>query len=762
MFPFMKSSPTYTLNIPELSGGMNLRDGISLVGDNQLTDCKNMWYKDGMLRTRPRILSNTDGSNLRQLKSISDNISPDVRMYSDIKFIDNFNGVVYYLSVVKAKLVDSNNKQTYALFFMLVDEKYPESKLDIAKYGFVTDAENVSYVCFKHEGDIYCFVSDGKDRYEILQISQGQDLHSEWSIKKLTPEELYAPLVAVNCLPTNQITFVGSMINGYNLLSSYCKVEYSSINPDVTDPWFWKEGDEKKTLHKLVYYSPWVTNIPYSEMKNYAGLKVTAELTNKDGKTVVHEAVIGENGLGREESGSEDGFVIEVTPVSVKFFIDDGTWATEARAIDGDVQIRNNLVITFPTIKTDNYKKVVNMTRSIWFGGNYYGLFGGSRLFLTGNTDEKERALVIWSDLNNPLYFPENGFAYIGDDSQSVTAFGRMSNNLVIFKERELYQTQYVQMDTPTSESVISQSVIDLSQQSAYFPLVLINGNIGCDCPDTVQLCRNRLVWADSHGKVYTLVSQNQYNERSVFEISQMIERRLKGEADLKKAHSADYMGHYILQINKKMYVMDYNSYGYNYVSSYSKTEDANIQIPWHYWELCVDPIYMAEANGKLVMWTFNRAGVDDDNWYWFIYNTHYIDGESGDDETLSIRWDNDKNTYIGTLDIHGIPSTIQTKLFDFGQPAKLKSVPMINVSFGYNDARPITVEFISEKQITDEHTITVEGAKAGKYSPEYVHQCRLFPYTKGTVMFGAKITCEGEMAIDSMSLQYKQLGGAK
>ena len=53
MFPYIKSSPSYTLNIPELSGGMNLRDGLSHVADNQLTDAKNMWFKDGALRTRP-------------------------------------------------------------------------------------------------------------------------------------------------------------------------------------------------------------------------------------------------------------------------------------------------------------------------------------------------------------------------------------------------------------------------------------------------------------------------------------------------------------------------------------------------------------------------------------------------------------------------------------------------------------------------------------------------------------------------------------
>ena len=41
MFPFIKNYPTYTLNVPSITGGLNLRDGLSRVNDNQMTDAKN-------------------------------------------------------------------------------------------------------------------------------------------------------------------------------------------------------------------------------------------------------------------------------------------------------------------------------------------------------------------------------------------------------------------------------------------------------------------------------------------------------------------------------------------------------------------------------------------------------------------------------------------------------------------------------------------------------------------------------------------------
>ena len=52
-YPSINKQPTRSINIPELSGGLNLRDGISAVNDNQLTDCKNIWFKDAILKTRP-------------------------------------------------------------------------------------------------------------------------------------------------------------------------------------------------------------------------------------------------------------------------------------------------------------------------------------------------------------------------------------------------------------------------------------------------------------------------------------------------------------------------------------------------------------------------------------------------------------------------------------------------------------------------------------------------------------------------------------
>ena len=724
MIPYIKNSPTYTLNIPELSGGMNLRDGLNQVNDNQLTDAKNVWFKDGALRTRPRMKLNGQPYSVEVTKGKK----RTVKMHYDNSTV--VNGVKYYLQVIEYSYPNGNyidNK------FIL---RYVSEDMDIIELGSVTVSEIDwivhNYLCFQHNGDIYFFT--GTDRafmYVIKRISEG----TYETPKQLTEQDMRVPLVATNCLPAQATDYSGAggnMINGYNLLTGYYKAVYSMVDKDAETT-------------SLCYIPLQPTRQPDGNGYSYViDKKVTAEYIDIKGNTYSHEVTIGADGNGYESEPREDGLMMSVYYNQIYFTVDgvDG-FATLAK----DQYVKNNLTITAPGPHdvTDELK-VLNMTVSAWFGGTFYGIYGGSRLFLGGNISDTEKALVVWSDLNDPLYFSENNYAYVGDKAQAVVAFGKQADTLIILKERETYQTQYVASDSPTAEEVINQSVLDLSTTSAYFPITLVHGYIGCDCPDTVQLCRNRLVWANRNGKVYTLVSQNQYNERAIYEVSEMVERRLKGEGQLHKAYAVDYDGYYVLQTGSHLYVMDYNSYGYTYIASHSKAEDANIKIPWYYWELPKAPeCIMATAN-MLMMPIVDTEDVDEIN---LVFKDHYdvayIDGTSGDD-------------YNG----QHIPSFVQTKLFDFGQPSRYKSVPTVNMSLGHNDNAPVKIEFISEQMIEDEHEITVGGGEAEKYSPQYTRQCRLFPYTKGTVSFGVRISCEGDLAVDSISLQYKTLGGAK
>lgn len=50
--PFFKAGKTVKVNVAAFDGGMNMTDAPWLMQDNQLADCRNMWFQNGLLRTR--------------------------------------------------------------------------------------------------------------------------------------------------------------------------------------------------------------------------------------------------------------------------------------------------------------------------------------------------------------------------------------------------------------------------------------------------------------------------------------------------------------------------------------------------------------------------------------------------------------------------------------------------------------------------------------------------------------------------------------
>ena len=473
--------------------------------------------------------------------------------------------------------------------------------------------------------------------------------------------------------------------------------------------------------------------------KQFAGKSIIAKITNETGNQYTHTVVIGSDGTALEKNDVGDGLYLGVTRSGAIYFTDDPSDGG-AIFITEDKYIEDNLEITAPSPNTiDNIQKVFDMTQSEWFGGDALGISGGTRLFLCGNTNVDEKSLVLWSGLDNPLYFPENGYAYVGNSNQAVTGFGRQNDTLVIFKERETYYTQYMRNSDITAQDLIDQSVVDYAASSVYFPMVQLHPNIGCDLPDTIQLCRNRLVWACSDGNVYTLMSEDQYSERNIYCISDMIKRKLKNETG--KAYSADWNGHYMLFYGSHIYVMNYESYGYVYASSYNKTSDAQLMIPWWYWKLpesSVPQTVFVCAGAPQLVFSPSAAG------------------------TLTVSVFDERTFTDNTGEKKEIPSMFVTKIFDFGAPHYFKNVTLINAAFGNNGARPISTFFVTEQGEEESETLMLTESGEDEYSPDFVHNRQLRPSLGPINRIGFKAECTGYMSLDSISLYYRLLGGAR
>lgn len=759
-YPKINRQPRRLVTVPKLSGGLNLRDSLTTVSDNQMTDCVNMWFKNGMLQTRPSFVTNSEKINFSGNIKVDKSI--DTHFHDEIKIF--YNSVECILATNKIYYFDKDNVNKYSIEFEFQGKEKSFSMPDIMGFS----DKDITYFCTEMSGVLYCYISDCT--VWKLEYNKPQEDNEKLEWIKIDRKDAYVPTVYVHCQRSGWDDFEGTFFEGYNLIGDRYKMIYSAYNENDSD-----------TSHPMRYALG--NKLPKSG-------EITVEITSYDASaeniiTVEHKISYTEEQYNQFTNGviliekfennavPEDGLYLFVKYNYVGFlFESEFTYVSGIATIDTDDKRKkyacneDNVVIYAPYIIDENsMKKVFCMTNSTWFGGASFGINGGSRLFLCGNTEANEKSLVVWSGLNEPLYFGENCYAYIGSKSRAVTAFGRQGESLIVFKENKIYAAYYNQNTSINADSLINQVIVDYDANSTYFTFILVNGSVGCDCPNTIQMCRNRLVWASSEGKVYTLCNTNQYNEHTVYELSDMIMPKLKEYRDrLKTATSADFNGHYVLFLENCAFVMDYCSYGYQYIYSYSKSDDANTLIPWYFWEF---DFLKNEHQGY--KYSNARICVLDDE---IIMRAYFVIADGEDCAFVGFSINEKSNSgfdYIFNDEIeNGLPKIVNskincrlaTRMFELGSGIYYATVDKVVVKAGTNN-EIITVHLVSDQ---GEETIIIKDKhdNADIQSKTFVRSKAVHPCVRNVVRFGIKFECEGRLCIEGLSINYKLLGGVK
>ena len=738
MIPKINRNATYTVNIPSLTGGVNLRDEKSLVGDTQLTECGNVWYKHGALRTRPNIKVDKSLSTITDFSNVTDDTTIDI--LTDPANTAVINGKRYALEVIVRKEALEATYQSITIRYVRAE--------DVIDLGYIIAAPNTAATelnayAVQHNGDVYVYVHyydffeprNYNEVYKIERIAEG--VYN--SPTKQTP---YAPLILTNCVSTygenvlpNAPTRNATQVEGFNLLGNKYRIIASAF--DYTEGGTAVKIDDNITISWLQFALPYTANASYPDDT------IEIDINYGSGTTRRHKVTVPTMGqVNYESTKGADGYYANC------WFSKNGVCMVNLSREQGSIDpaeydssdhIHNNITITAPCINpVENAEKVTRMTRATWYGNTSLGLNGGSRLFLGGNEADNEKALVVWSDFENPLYFSENNYAYVGDKAQRVTAFGKQGSSLIIFKERETYSTQYVQGEV-TGEELTEQSALDVTTRLAQFPMVLIHAYIGCDLPDSIQLCRNRLVWACKSGKLYTMTAQSQYSERNVFEIGQMLESKLK-QCDLSKAYSIDYEGHYVLIADRHAFLLDYNSSGFANISSYGKHDDANMLIPCYIWHFSEDIVQAIMIDEEPLLFTRGHTSSDKGT----TYLTYF-----GNEDT-------DRGSLTSTL----IECSAQTKVFVFNQSRNVV-IPSVNVGIG-NTNTPVSVQVVTDALENDTHTVVGNVFSMAKEILNRITERCIKPYTHVCGRVGIRFSCKGKMEIYGVSISYRQAGGKR
>lgn len=723
--PKMPKSNQYRVSVPALNGGVNLNDAPNLVEDNQLTAVLNMWWKDQALRTRAGLATTVERSFHIQTSGMGDSLT--YKVYSPVRVYRDGKPEDY----VCCSCEFETSRANHVFHFYRFNES-----------GSATHVSSLTFLDYE-DGDPYATgmfmfaanpTADGIGLYAVFNSGDIYSMNKNFELQKIEKSAFYAPLVVVNAVGVDDTgsppVVSGTQFEGYNLLSGAFRTAFTT--------------DGKAHEFKL----------PLDNLTLNNGESPAVEYTGTDG-TVTRWESFSNTMFYAQASAEIGGETVTVKLYRRSGIIEFSTGADTPYPLPGSIS--NNLIVTAWKTDPEATKKIANMQFATWFGGDRSGINGGTRLFVSGNPDHPN--LVHWSDINNPLYFPENNYAYIGESSQKVTGFGKQTDILVIFKEHEIYSAEYVSGNTYTAQDVIDGKVVDVTANAAVFPITPINSGIGCDCPNTIQLCNNRLIWATSDGAVYGLMAANQASERNVRKLSAMIESRLKAEDRylLKSALSCDVDGHYMLFVWNRVYLLDYMDGVFQYYATYSDERKAQRNMSWYCWE------FPKECTPAAVMPKGDRLSA------FCIRNYPYTDSSGMPKKALfgaAYLLDGERDCVFhpsgpafetGEFDIsveeREIQSCFQTKVFDFGSQERKKKIHRLHMNMADTSNARITVSYVTEKGTMDdvyELSMSGTGAMVGRMlTPGVSRVCR----------FGVLVSSAGAIGVDGLVIRY-EIGG--
>ena len=639
-FPKYRRATTYRATVPALCGGINQVDAAHAIKDHQTTDLCNLWWKDGALRTRPG------------LRTADDAQMP----------------ILTYTS----------NQTALTELPVTVGGKTGRLLIGVGRSGMIQD--RVESLLIEEDGQITTFTNDvafGGTIHHLLPILDEKD---DSTLGLLLADSAFSPLLRLKAdgTTTQATPYVPTILlqvpgDGNPQAEEPAGYPYESRNL-LTDAFAvsYTVGEEATYFH-----------LPSSVRGSDFTLTVTA---TDDVGTVTHTLYFSSSTQVSGETYQEtatvrDGYHLTADKSQATFWFEqDG----QPVCMDASPYVELKAVYEPTVDQPETASIITGMRFGTWFGGDRTGLSSGTRFFVAGNPSYPHR--LHYSSLNDATYFPENNYVCVGRPAEAITALKQQGNMLVIFKERELFAATYASA-TLSAEEMLSGGLIDVEVERALFPLTPISSAVGCDCPQSIALCGNRLVWTCSDRKVYTLHAANSKSERNLRELSAPIEPFLKTlDADsYKTAIGVDFDGCYLLLIGEDAVLFHYDEQSFYNYSSFDAGDKPGKILAWHRWKLPSD----------------------------FHYVSAFSDGRNAvllsflNDRVVSCCLDNGQDDFF-PYDVQVLSDTAEvkrpisgyfcSKLFDFGAPERKKQIKRLSPDMEAEATARVTFSYLTER----------------------------------------------------------------
>ena len=532
--------------------GVNTADVISKVKENQLRECVNLWNPNGSLESRMGLktengalhLKNTESSFLRVYEST---LPPfKAGEFSRIGAIAEVSGT---FSTVSSYLLDKNGNKKIIAPLQYVG---PTGNR-------VSDIQNVVFISgekIKSDGIfmvVTLLVYDQTTEKRIMYYELNSSLDG-WEL--IDKKDFYIPTIL-------------RYGRGNNYQEAEKKEKYKIKQPEELE-----EINILNGAFRVCFSLDEVSSAFYLPVKR---------ISMADGDVVVIDYAVSpvQNKIITVAS-SQNSVDVELFGQSIKIEVDRLSGTICFLTQDGNPYPlpryggENSLKIT--AYKYDNdkaFELFCNSASLMSFDG---------RVVRLGSFESCHK--VFYSGKDNPFYFCMGASISVGEKQFALTALAAQNRYLFLFKENEIYRLRLEESESYDINEIVEN---DLSANVGFpkHTLTVVHSTIGCDCPQSLAFCTNRLVWYHSDGFVYCLYGTNNYTEGSVYVLSPNISDKLKTNiADKHNVSATCYEGYYFLSIMNRIYIMDALVSGFRYLSGLKTDMFGGGGLSWYIWEM--------------------------------------------------------------------------------------------------------------------------------------------------------------------------------
>lgn len=548
-YPSYKAKKLQSYRMPALLGGIDLNEDPVVIPEDKLCECENMWVKNGMLCSRDGLV--VDNARVMEVENYGFCSAP-LTVTDTIVTIDGAPYNIGYTMVFDA----ADSRHTVSVYFISRQGEF-SSAGDIVFNRISSDefyfAESIYFISGKGTKGcgVYAYVKISdyglSPDYKMYELSSD---YSSWQV--IDKSECYAPIIYINGRGTRYRESVDAYeaspmtFEQQNLLTGCFRAFYSSDDVSSAFQLPLSGLDEDASVFCRVYrwpgeYIEWV--IPPgadTDSADFYGNKITMKCDRQTGYI----------------SFTSDGLDFSLPKMPL---------------YNG-----NNIRFTAYKTEKDGRARVIGSKKVFPYN---------SRAYVCANPICPNE--VYSARLSNPLYFPKDSTAVVGETASGITAIGVQNNKLIAFKNNEIYRIDLNEGKRYSTKELLVGEGIDFYRTDS-ITISNIHTEIGCDCPDSVRLCGNRLVWLNSDGNIYALATTAYGKENNIYEISLPIRRRL-GEFsvnELKKSFAAGHQGKYMLFVDRTVFVMDYRVKAFGFTATYLSEDDVNRALAWYCWSL--------------------------------------------------------------------------------------------------------------------------------------------------------------------------------